>query len=174
MPNYVLTFVAALIVSLAVTPLVMKLAEVTGAMDAPDARKVHKKPIPRIGGIGIFTAFMISFIALTDFDALVPEVSRGLMGLLIGASIIVLVGIIDDYKNLPAKVKLFGQIGAAAVAVILFDVRIEFITDPFGDYFYTEFAAIPIAIFWIVGLTNTVNLIDWLPSLSLWWQCRIR
>ena len=99
MPNYVLTFVAALIVSLAVTPLVMKLAEVTGAMDAPDARKVHKKPIPRIGGIGIFTAFMISFIALTDFDALVPEVSRGLMGLLIGASIIVLVGIIDDYKE---------------------------------------------------------------------------
>ena len=166
MPNYVLTFVAALIVSLAVTPLVMKLAEVTGAMDAPDARKVHKKPIPRIGGIGIFTAFMISFIALTDFDALVPEVSRGLMGLLIGASIIVLVGIIDDYKNLPAKVKLLGQIGAAAVAVILFDVRIEFITDPFGDYFYTEFAAIPITIFWIVGLTNTVNLIDGLDGLA--------
>jgi UDP-GlcNAc:undecaprenyl-phosphate GlcNAc-1-phosphate transferase len=95
-----------------------------------------------------------------------PEVLFEVTGLLVGGSFIVLVGIIDDYKNLPAKVKLVGQILAAAVLVIAFDVRIDFITDPFGDFFYTEWLAIPLTIFWIVGLTNTVNLIDGLDGLA--------
>jgi UDP-GlcNAc:undecaprenyl-phosphate GlcNAc-1-phosphate transferase len=95
-----------------------------------------------------------------------PEVLFEVTGLLVGRSFIVLVGIIDDYKNLPAKVKLVGQILAAAVLVIAFDVRIDFITDPFGDFFYTEWLAIPLTIFWIVGLTNTVNLIDGLDGLA--------
>ena len=59
-----------------------------------------------------------------------------------------------------------GQITAAAVTVVLFDVRIDFITDPFGDYIYLEFMAIPATIFWIVGITNTVNLIDGLDGLA--------
>lgn len=166
MPNYIFTFLVALVASLAVIPLVMKLAEKTGAMDAPDARKVHSKPIPRIGGIGIYAAFMVSFILLTDFSALPAEVANGLYGLLIGATVLIAVGLIDDYTDLPAKVKLVGQIAAACIAVIAFDVRIEFVTDPFGDYFYTEFLAIPITIFWMVGLTNTVNLIDGLDGLA--------
>lgn len=166
MPNYIFTFLVALVASLAVIPLVMKLAEKTGAMDAPDARKVHSKPIPRIGGIGIYAAFMVSFILLTDFSALPVEVANGLYGLLIGATVLIAVGLIDDYTDLPAKVKLVGQIAAACIAVIAFDVRIEFVTDPFGDYFYTEFLAIPITIFWMVGLTNTVNLIDGLDGLA--------
>ena len=95
-----------------------------------------------------------------------PEVLFEVTGLLVGGSFIVLVGIIDDYKNLPAKVKLVGQILAAAVLVIAFDVRIDFITDPFSDFFYTEWLAIPLTIFWIVGLTNTVNLIDGLDGLA--------
>ena len=95
-----------------------------------------------------------------------PEVLFEVTGLLVGGSFIVLVGIIDDYKNLPAKVKLVGQILAAAVLVIAFDVRIDFITDQFGDFFYTEWLAIPLTIFWIVGLTNTVNLIDGLDGLA--------
>ena len=88
------------------------------------------------------------------------------IGLMVGGSLIVLVGVIDDYKNLPAKVKLVGQILAAAILVVGFDVRIDFITDPFGDYLYTEWLAVPATIFWIVGLTNTVNLIDGLDGLA--------
>ena len=95
-----------------------------------------------------------------------PEVLFEVTGLLVGGSFIVLVGIIDDYKNLPAKVKLVGQILAAAVLVIAFDVRIDFITDRFGDFFYTEWLAIPLTIFWIVCLTNTINLIDGLDGLA--------
>jgi UDP-GlcNAc:undecaprenyl-phosphate GlcNAc-1-phosphate transferase len=160
MPEYMLAFVIAAGVALLITPGVIFLAAKTGALDAPDARKVHKKPIPRIGGLGIYAAFMVAILGILQAIEVEPEVLFEVTGLLVGGSFIVLVGIIDDYKNLPAKVKLVGQILAAAVLVIAFDVRIDFITDPFGDFFYTEWLAIPLTIFWIVGLTNTVNLID--------------
>ncbi len=166
MPDYMFAFVIALAVALLVTPGVIKFAAKTGAMDAPDARKVHKKPIPRIGGLGIYLAFLVAVLAILAFAPVTDEVMMELIGLLASGSIIVLVGIIDDYKNLPAKVKLVGQILAAAVLVLGFDVRIDFITDPFGDYLYLEVLAIPATIFWLVGLTNTVNLIDGLDGLA--------
>ncbi len=166
MPNYMLAFLIAIGAALVVTPGVILFAAKTGAMDAPDARKVHKKPIPRIGGIGIYIAFMAGMLVVMSMNVLTEEVSHELIGLLFGGSLIVLLGIIDDYKNLPAKVKLVGQIIAATVLVVVFDVRIDFITDPFGDYLFLEFMAIPATIFWIVGLTNTVNLIDGLDGLA--------
>ena len=166
MPDYMMAFVIAAGVALLITPGVIFLAAKTGAMDAPDARKVHKKPIPRIGGLGIYAAFMVAMLSIMFVVPMSAEVTNELIGLMVGGSLIVLVGIIDDYKNLPAKVKLVGQILAAAVLVVVFDVRIDFITDPFGDYIYTEWFAIPVTIFWIVGLTNTVNLIDGLDGLA--------
>ena len=166
MPDYMLAFVIAAGVALLITPGVILLAAKTGAMDAPDARKVHKKPIPRIGGISIYAAFMAAMLSVLSFVDVTAEVKTEIIGLMVGGSLIVLVGVIDDYKNLPAKVKLVGQIIAAAVLVIAFDVRIDFITDPFGDYIYTEWLAVPLTIFWIVGLTNTVNLIDGLDGLA--------
>lgn len=170
MPDYVLAFIIATGVALFITPGVILLAAKTGAMDAPDARKVHKKPIPRIGGLGIYAAFMVTIVSLLNVVDVTDDVMFELTGLIIGGSLIVLVGIVDDYKNLPAKVKLVGQIIAAAVLVIGFDVHIDFITDPFGDplsdYIYTEALAIPLTIFWIVGITNTINLIDGLDGLA--------
>ena len=166
MPVYMLAFIIAAGVALLVTPGVICLAGKTGAMDAPDARKVHKKPIPRIGGIGIYVAFMVAILSVLAFTEVSPEVLYEIIGLLVGGSIIFIVGLIDDYVNLPAKVKLLGQIIAACVLVFAFDVRIDFITDPFGDYIYLEFLAIPATIFWLVGLTNTVNLIDGLDGLA--------
>ena len=166
MPDYVLAFIIAAGVALFVTPGVIALAAKTGAMDAPDARKVHKKPIPRIGGIGIYFAFMVAVGAVLAFADLTDEVRTELLGLVVSGSLIVLIGLIDDYKNLPAKVKLLGQIAAACVLVFAFDVRIDFITDPFGDYIFLEALAIPATIFWMVGLTNTVNLIDGLDGLA--------
>ena len=166
MPDYMLAFLIAISAALLVTPGVILFAARTGAMDAPDARKVHKKPIPRIGGIGIYIAFMAGMLVVMSMNVLTEEVSHELIGLLFGGSLIVLLGIVDDYKNLPAKVKLVGQIIAATVLVVVFDVRIDFITDPFGDYLFLEFMAIPATIFWVVGLTNTVNLIDGLDGLA--------
>lgn len=160
-----MAFGIALIVALVITPGVIRLAAKTGAMDAPDARKVHKKPIPRIGGLGIYVAFMVSILLMMGLADFEEETMHGLIGLLVSGTLIVIVGLIDDYKNLPAKVKLVGQILAACV-LVAFDVRIDFITDPFGDFFYLEYLAVPATIFWIVGLTNTVNLIDGLDGLA--------
>ncbi len=165
MPNYILAFCIALAVALVITPGVILLAAKTGAMDAPNARKVHKKPIPRIGGIGIYAAFMAAILAVMGFTELTDDVFHELVGLLVSGTLIVAVGLIDDYKNLPAKVKLLGQILAACV-LVAFDVRIDFITDPFGDFIFLEYFAAPATVFWIVGLTNTVNLIDGLDGLA--------
>ncbi len=166
MPIYIWAFAVAMIVALLVTPLVILLAEKTGAMDAPNARKVHKKPIPRIGGLAIYAGFMAAIIFVAAKFGLDGEQVKETVGLILSGSLIVAVGLIDDYKNLPAKVKLLGQILAAAVLVLGFDVRIDFVTDPFGDYIYLEWFAIPATMFWLVGLTNTVNLIDGLDGLA--------
>lgn len=166
MPQWALAFFIALGVVLVLTPGVIFLAHRTGAVDKPDARKVHTKPIPRIGGIGIYLAFTVSIIAVTIISNFEGESLNEVIGLLISGTLMFLVGIIDDYKNLPAKVKLLGQIGAAAVLAVGFGVRVDFVTDPFGDYIYLEMLAVPATIFWLVGLTNTVNLIDGLDGLA--------
>ena len=103
MPIYLWAFAAALIVALIVTPAVILLAKKTGAMDAPNARKVHKKPVPRIGGLAIYAGFMAAIIfvaARFGFDA---ESIKETVGLTLSGSLIVAVGLIDDYKNLPAS-----------------------------------------------------------------------
>lgn len=166
MPIYIWTFAVALIVALIATPAVILLARKTGAMDAPNARKVHKTPIPRIGGLAIYLGFMAAIIFVAIKYGLDDEMIKETVGLTLSGSLIVALGLVDDYKNLPAKIKLLGQIGAAAVLVLLFDVRIDFVTDPFGDYIYLEWFALPATMFWLVGLTNTVNLIDGLDGLA--------
>ena len=166
MPIQYWAFAVACVVSLLVTPAVILLAKRTGALDKPDARKVHKKPIPRIGGLAIYAGFMAAVIFVAIKFGLDAEMVRETVGLVLSGSLIVALGLIDDYKNLPAKIKLLGQIGAAAVLVAAFDVRIDFVTDPFGDYIYLEWFAVPATMFWLVGLTNTVNLIDGLDGLA--------
>ena len=166
MPQWALAFFISLGVVLVITPAVIFLANKTGAVDKPDARKVHTKPIPRIGGIGIYLAFMFSIFTITAISNFEGETLHEIIGLVISGSLMFLVGIIDDYNNLPAKVKLLGQIGAAAVLAYYFDVRVDFVTSPMGGYFYLEWMAIPATIFWLVGLTNTVNLIDGLDGLA--------
>ena len=166
MPEYILAFLIAMAVALIITPSVIKLALKTGAVDLPNERKVHKVPIPRIGGLGIYIAFMVALIFSISVSNLDGVSLHEIAGLTLGGTLIVALGLIDDYKNLPAKVKLMGQIFAAAVLVLGFDVRIDFITDPMGDYIYLEWIAIPATIFWLVGLTNTINLIDGLDGLA--------
>lgn len=165
MPSSVLAFIIALVIVLLITPVIIKFAIKTGAMDAPDKRKVHHQPIPRLGGLGIYISFLIAVV----FISLTTDITAGhineLLGLLIGGTFIVIVGIIDDYTNLPAKIKLIGQIAAACI-LVSFDVRIDFLSNPFGDWIFLEYLSLPFTVFWIVGLTNTVNLIDGLDGLA--------
>ena len=158
-------FIASLIVSAVIsyfsTPLVIKLAHKIGAIDVPkDNRRVHKVPIPRLGGLAIAIAFFISV-------GLFATVTKEIIVLFIALSIIIVMGIIDDVKGLGAKLKFVIQIIAATI-VAVFAFRIKFVANPFESmhYIYLGIFSIPITVFWIVGITNTVNLIDGLDGLA--------
>ncbi|MDY4727162.1 MAG: MraY family glycosyltransferase [Megasphaera elsdenii] len=159
MLQYVVPFVIALVVSYALTPGVKKLAIKIGAVDRPNARKVHTHVIPRLGGLAIYIGFMAAVLFCVPLQ-------HELVGMLLGCTAIVAVGIWDDICNIPAKVKLVGQILAACIPVA-FGIQIEWLTNPFGDIIVLpELIAIPVTIFWIIGFTNTVNLIDGLDGLA--------
>lgn len=159
MLEYFVPFLIALIVAYVLTPGVKKLAIKVGAVDKPNARKVHTHAIPRLGGLAIYVGFMAAVIFC------VP-VRHELLGLLLGCTAIVALGIWDDICNIPAKVKLVGQIVAACIP-IAFGIQIEWLTNPFGTLIVLpELVAIPVTIFWIIGFTNTVNLIDGLDGLA--------
>lgn len=160
----VFAFIVAFLVTFAATPLAKVIAFKIGAIDIPkDDRRIHKQPIPRLGGLAIFYGFIISVLSFGQMD-------KGIRGILLGSLIIVVLGVIDDVKQLPAKVKLVVQI-VAALVVVFHDVRIDFITNPniFSDVELLKlerWAAIPVTILWIVGVTNAVNLIDGLDGLA--------
>ncbi|MBP2662036.1 MAG: glycosyl transferase family 4 [Firmicutes bacterium] len=99
MQTYIVAFTIALAVAYFATPRVKDFAIKVGALDAPDDRKVHTKPIPRMGGLAIYAAFVLAVLASM-------YVSREVMGLLVGGTVILIVGIIDDLKPLPARVKI--------------------------------------------------------------------
>lgn len=163
MKEYFYAFFVALFIALFITPFVIGFAKKTGALDVPDSRKVHKEPIARIGGMAIYLSFTLVTLAYFLInDILTQEIA----GLLVSGTFIFLVGIIDDYKNIPAKVKLLGQIVAALILALGFGVKINFISDPFGDYLFLEEFAVPVTVIWLVSLTNTVNLIDGLDGLA--------
>ena len=155
---YGFPFMLAMFVSYVLTPYIKKLAFKIGAVDRPDNRKVHKKIMPRLGGLAIYIAFMIGCVASMEF-------TWDIFGILLGGTLIVALGVADDVYQLPAKVKLLGQIAAACVLVI-FDIRIEWVNNPLGGYFYLDMLSIPFTIFWVISFTNVVNLIDGLDGLA--------
>lgn len=157
----IISFVLSFVIAFAMTPLVKRLAVKIGAIDVPkDKRRMHKKPIPLIGGLAIFAGFLVTSLAFYEID-------KELIGMLAGALIIVVLGIFDDKYNLPAKFKFVVQIVAASIPVIC-GVKIERIIIPFMESNGFEFGwlSYPITILWIVGLTNAVNLIDGLDGLA--------
>lgn len=155
---YGFPFLLAALVSYVLTPYIKKLAFMIGAIDKPDNRKVHKRIMPRLGGLAIYIAFMIAAVMSL-------ELTRDIIGILLGGTVIVGVGVLDDKYQLPAKVKLLGQIAAACV-LVLFGIKIEWVNNPFGGYLYTDWLAVPLTVFWVISFTNVVNLIDGLDGLA--------
>ena len=157
---YAFTFLTALAVTFALTPAVKNFAIRIGAVDKPDARKVHHGLIPRLGGLAIYAGFMVSAIATIGF-------TYEMVGVMAGATFLVLVGVADDVISLPAKVKLLGQIVAAAIPVVIFNINIEWVAVPgTGIVYLPEIISLPLTVFWIIGFINTVNLIDGLDGLA--------
>jgi len=159
----VLAFLVALVVSFLATPLVKIFAYKVGAIDVPkDARRMHKVPIPRLGGLAIFCGFMVSILAFV-------EITREMQSILLGALVIVILGVVDDIVALPAMLKFVVQIGAALIPASQ-GVRILAFSNPniFSEKLYWVLGglSLPFTVLWIVAITNSVNLIDGLDGLA--------
>lgn len=164
-------FAIALALALVLTPLVKKFAIKIGAVDVPNHRKVHTRIMPRMGGLAIYASFTLVILLLLPWlpDDLLRQHDKNLIGaLLTGGTLIVLLGSLDDKLDLSAKLKLLVQIAAACIVVFGFNVKIDLLNVPFGDAMQPlgEWIGIPLTIFWIVGVTNAINLIDGLDGLA--------
>ncbi|WP_404459626.1 glycosyltransferase family 4 protein [Sutcliffiella horikoshii] len=155
----VLTFAICFIAAILMTPLIIKLAHKVGATDKPNNRKVHQKLMPRLGGLAIYIAFMIGFLIVN------PNVSYA-NAIVIAGFIIIVTGVLDDIYELSAKYKLLGQLAAALVIVLMGGIEVTYITLPFEYKLHFGILSIPLTIFWIIGITNAINLIDGLDGLA--------
>lgn len=159
-----LALAVALVVSFLASPIVKNFAYKVGAVDVPkDNRRMHKVPIPRLGGLAIFLGFMVSIL-------LFAEMTDQFRSILLGAVIIVVLGVVDDITPLPAKFKFIVQIVAALIPT-LNGVVIHVLSNPniFSKSPYWNMGAlsIPVTVLWIVAITNAVNLIDGLDGLAI-------
>jgi len=158
--------VAALLCALLV-PLAAIIARKVGAIDKPDPRRVHKRPTPRMGGLALFLSLVtVGFLCRWIAPVLFEGREMQALAVLVGATMIVALGMYDDIVGAAPLPKLFIQI---AVAFIMFfgGLRLEHISWPFieGGRIELGYWAIPITILWIAGLMNAVNLIDGLDGL---------
>ena len=166
-----LTFAAALVVGLIVTPIVRELAKRLDLLDHPGAhRKVHQFPVPRVGGIALAIAFAGGLaLALAgsggDLEAVSGIRPNRAPAILAGVGVLVLVGVVDDTRGMRALVKLGAQIAAAVLAFSM-GLSIERVTLPGGPVIELGGLALPITVAWIVGVINAVNLIDGLDGLA--------
>lgn len=163
---YLATYTVALLVSVLATPAVSKLAQALGVVDHPGVRKVHQGQIPRIGGVAIALATAVALVAGSWWDRRGGLGQLGQLGPLLAASLLVFVlGLVDDLQGLKARVKLLGQLVAAGGLCAL-GVRIDSLS--IDGLFHVElgWAAWPLTVVWMVGITNAVNLIDGLDGLA--------
>lgn len=171
---YLLPFILALGLSLIFTPFVKILAIKFGFVDQPNQRKIHKTPVARLGGLAIFLSFLIVtlifFLVKKDFFVFAPwheyNIAVKFSGIIIGALVLVIIGLIDDKKTLSPWTKLGAQIMAALI-VIISGTRIEYINNPLGGFInFNLFVSYLISLVWIVGIINVINFLDGLDGLA--------
>lgn len=158
---YIAIFATSFALSLLATPYAKTISLKLGAVDYPKKRGMHDVPLPRMGGVAIYFGFMVSMLIFTPF---INEFqTKQFFGFIIGATIIFILGVVDDMKELKAKHKLFFQI-IACLVVVFSGTTIGNIKWPVNiDLRMSE---IPITVVWIIVVTNAFNLIDGLDGLA--------
>ncbi len=163
-----MTFAVALVVGLFVTPIVRAAAHRAGLLDEPGGRKIHRVPVPRLGGVGMAIAFGIALgaaaLAAPDLGASGILSPNRAPAILAGVSVLVVIGIIDDTRGMRALLKLALQVGAAVLAWTL-GLRMDLLFFPWG-VIEVGVLSLPVTVAWIVGVINAVNLIDGLDGLA--------
>lgn len=149
-----ITFISSLIL----VPFIKDIALHINAIDIPDKRKIHKKTMPRLGGLAIFLSFLIGYMFFAPL-------TTQMISILIGSFLIVLLGIIDDIKPLKARTKLWGQLIVSIIIVFYGKIFIDDLTI-FNTYINLDAWAYPISVFVIIACINAINLIDGLDGLA--------
>lgn len=175
-------FLIAMSISWWLTPEIRSRALNLGLVDKPgEERRIHKVPIPRLGGVAIFISILITIAALIAIAGKLPSEARrleGLAGIAVGGTLVFVLGLLDDLESLRARMKFVVQILAACAAYSL-GVRIKAIPIPTNMQFDLGFISIaggvpielgwfslPITVMWLVGVANAVNLIDGMDGLA--------
>lgn len=155
--------VISIAISAVLTPFVKKVAVKIKVIDIPkDNRRIHKKPIPLLGGLAIYFSFILTLVLKSG------GLSKSEIGIITGATIIVIGGFLDDKFDIRPWQKLLIQI-ASALSLIMYGIRISLITNPVSSselYVSVGMLSIPLTIIWVVGITNALNLIDGLDGLA--------
>jgi len=169
MYSYLLTFVISLSISLSLTPLVRELAKKKGWVDRPDGkRKIHDIPIPRVGGIGIYSAILLSLIPVfflyTEVGSYLRGNVRSILSVLLLAGLMMLVGLWDDLKNISPWKKIAAQ---ALIGILCWLVGFRILEVwAIENVFLWKFLSLPVTVLWIIVITNAFNLIDGMDGLA--------
>jgi len=136
------------------TKVIGRIARKLKILDHPNERKIHKKPVPLLGGLAIFGSYVATIIFNFNF-------SIELKGVVIGGTIILLIGLIDDIKHIPATWKLISQVLASSI-LILYGVRLSFLPSTW----WGNAGEVILTVIWVVGITNAVNFFDGMDGLA--------
>lgn len=170
MPYHLVAFVVAALVVLLTTPIVKKIGLKSGYVDLPNPRKVHSRPMVRLGGISIFLGSLTALILVWfagGFGDLPSPSEYEIWGVTFGGLLFFLIGLLDDLFTLSAKSRLVMQLGVATMAWAM-GVRIEFFTLPFLEPSLINLGmlSLPVTLIWLVGMTNAINFTDGLDGLA--------
>ncbi len=173
--QYIIAGLAAFIITLILTPLVRLISTKYGIIDQPGGRRINKEPIPRMGGVAIVISFWLTVLGISlfapgmlDFShQSILGVDRNLLGVFVGAMILMTVGIVDDIQGLSPLVKIASHV-AAASCIPLFGIHIQWLAHPFGgpDLQLPLWLDNLLIVGWIVGMINVVNWLDGLDGLA--------
>lgn len=163
-----LTFAIACVVGLVVTPVVRHYAYRLELLDMPGGRKVHQVPVPRLGGVAMTLAFAVGvgFAALVASELGSAAFLRLSLApaILSGVALVLVIGVIDDVRGVPALAKLGGQVAVALLAAVM-GLRLEHLAFPWGMVDLGPLS-VPLTVAWVVGVMNAINLIDGLDGLA--------
>lgn len=156
--NAITIVIVSFIISAILVPIVRKLAFHVGAVDEPNERRINKVPMPSLGGIAIFISFLFGYMLFADK-------SNEMLAILIGSFLLLITGMLDDIKPIKARYKLIVQIIVGAIITYYGNITLSHI-DAFGISFDFGFLSNIITILFIVGITNSINLIDGMDGLA--------
>ena len=166
--TYLMVLLLSGVSSYVLTPFVIRLAIRWGAVDHPGARKVHHKVMPRMGGLAVFLAFCAPWVGLYLIDnpvsAAFRDFEKRFAGMIVASTAMLLLGIYDDIKGADAAKKFLVQV-MAALGLWMCGVRIDDIALPWGLTLTQDWINLPLTVFWIVGVTNAINLLDGIDGL---------